>query len=97
VKAGNSVPVKFSLGGNRGMSIFEAGYPRSGVVGCTSQADATTTTATGKPGQSLLSYSASTDTYTYTWKTETAWRDCRQLVVKTADGGTHRANFQFTK
>ncbi len=42
-KAGSAIPVKFSLGGNRGLAIFAAGYPR--VV--------TTVCATGVPTEEI--------------------------------------------
>ena len=32
VKAGQAIPVKFSLNGDQGLSIFAAGYPRSSVL-----------------------------------------------------------------
>jgi len=97
VKAGSAVPVKFSLGGNRGLDIFQAGYPASAVIQCNSQADSDSVEETVNAGGSSLSYDALTDTYTYVWKTVKTWSGCRQLVVKTADGGQHRANFQLTK
>lgn len=34
VKAGQAVPVKFSLLGNQGLGIFAAGYPRSEQITC---------------------------------------------------------------
>ncbi|HZG94977.1 MAG TPA: PxKF domain-containing protein, partial [Mycobacteriales bacterium] len=34
VKAGSTVPVKFGLGGNRGMDIFAPGFPASSKVAC---------------------------------------------------------------
>ena len=34
VKAGSSIPVKFSLSGNQGLGILAAGYPASQRVDC---------------------------------------------------------------
>ena len=34
VKAGSAIPVKFSLGGNRGLDIFRTGYPRATTLSC---------------------------------------------------------------
>jgi hypothetical protein len=34
VNAGQAIPVKFSLGGNQGMAIFAAGYPKVVVMAC---------------------------------------------------------------
>lgn len=96
VKAGSAVPVKFSLGGNRGLDVFKAGSPSVATIPCGSTAvvDAIETTVTA--GGSTLTYDAATDRYQYVWKTSKDWAGrCRQLVVRTADGGVHRANFQL--
>jgi hypothetical protein len=97
VQAGQSIPVKFSLGGNQGMNIFAAGYPRSTVMTCGAAAqDAIEETSTA--GSSTLQYDAGTGRYIYVWKTEKAWSGtCRQLQITFADGTTQRANFQFKK
>jgi hypothetical protein len=94
VKAGSSVPVKFSLHGNFGLGILASGYPQSAVIPCTgATADLGDTTDTA--GNSSLSYDSSSDTYTYVWKTQKGWTGCRQLLVVLNDGVVHRANFQF--
>jgi Tol biopolymer transport system component len=98
VKAGSAVPVKFSLSGNQGLSIFEAGYPKSQTIPCDSTAPVDGIEETATAGSSGLSYDASVDQYVYVWKTEKAWAGtCRQLVVKLNDGTSHQANFNFTK
>ena len=33
-KAGQSIPVKFSLGGDQGLAIFASGYPQSQPIPC---------------------------------------------------------------
>jgi hypothetical protein len=99
LKAGSAVAVKFSLGGDQGLDIFEAGYPKSQDILCDSDATVDGIEQTVNAGGSSLSYDAATDTYTYVWKTDkNNWgKTCRQLVVKLDDGTFHRANFQFTK
>jgi len=95
VTAGRSVPVKFSLSGNKGLDIFAAGSPASGQNACDSSAP-TTDVPTDTAGSSSLSYDASTDQYIYVWKTDAAWAGtCRQLVVTLNDGSVHIANFKF--
>ena len=97
VNAGKAIPVKFSLGGNRGLNIFEAGYPRSQAIACDSSAAVDGIEETLTAGASSLAYDAATGRYLYVWKTERGWvGTCRQLVVKLADGTYHRANFKFT-
>ena len=96
VKAGASVPVKFSLGGNKGLTIFAAGYPKSEEIACDSAAAVEGIEETVTAGTSSLSFDPATNIYTYTWKTEKAWANtCRQLVVKLNDTTIHRANFKF--
>lgn len=97
VKAGSSVPIKFSLNGNQGMSIFAIGFPKSISIPCNNLAPIDAVEEIGTPGSSGLSYDLLADQYNYVWKTEKAWMGCRQLVVKLADGTEHRANFKFTK
>lgn len=94
VKAGSAVPVKFSLGGDQGLAIFEAGYPRSGTINCTA-ANQDEVTETVTAGQSSLSYDADAGQYIYVWKTEKSWRGCRALQVKLRDGRSYYATFQF--
>jgi len=94
-KAGSAVPVKFSLGGDKGLNIFAAGYPVSSAVACaggTESAVEETVTA----NSSGLQYDSSADQYIYVWKTDKAWENtCRTLTVKLSDGSVHSANFQF--
>jgi Tol biopolymer transport system component len=91
-KAGDAIPVRFSLGGDQGLGVLMDWAPVSRNVPC---GDAPTgpwgTATTG-----TLSYRA--DRYTYLWKTEKAWAGtCRQLNVVLADGTYHHANVRFPK
>ena len=67
-KAGISVPVKFSLGGDRGLGVLAVGYPQSQEFKCDTDApvDPIEETSTANGG---LTYDALTDQYTYVWKT----------------------------
>jgi hypothetical protein len=95
LKAGATVPVKFTLGGDRGLGILAAGSPTSVGVACPSQAtydviESTTTAASG------LHYDATTGQYTYAWKSQKAWAGtCRQFNLRLVDGSSHTALFQF--
>jgi hypothetical protein len=96
VNAGRAIPVKFSLSGNKGLTIFAPNSPQSGVIPCDASAPAVNLTDTLTAGGSSLSYDASSDQYIYVWKTESSWAGtCRQLVVTLNDGTTHVANFKF--
>lgn len=89
MKAGEAVPLKFSLNGNQGVDIFAASSPSwlpCGAVDGTTRADGT------------LSYNASADRYTFLASTPKTWAgSCRDLIMTLRDGTTHRARFTFTK
>jgi hypothetical protein len=96
VRAGAGVPVKFSLGGDRGLNIFESGFPASQLVACDSFAILAPIEETVSAGQSGLTYDALLDQYIYVWKTERSWTNtCRQLVLRLIDGSFHVASFQL--
>lgn len=96
VNAGQAIPVKFSLSGYKGLSIFAAGYPASGVILCDASAPASLIEETVAAGGSSLTYDGGTDRYHYVWKTNKAWAGtCRQLVIRLRDGTERRANFMF--
>lgn len=98
-KAGSAIPVRFSLGGDHGLTIFAPGYPGSSTVACSSGTLVDTVEETVNAGASSLSYDRGTGLYTYIWKTDKAWAGtCRQLVLTFSSSlGTQRANFQFTR
>lgn len=96
VKGGQGIPVRFSLGGDQGLSIFESGYPKSQQVPCDPAAPVDGIEETLTAGASSLSYDATSGRYSYVWKTEKGWANtCRQLVLKLTDGTYHRATFKF--
>jgi hypothetical protein len=96
VKAGSAIPVKFSLNGNQGLSIFASGSPTSKAAHCSTAELTVPIDETVVASNSSLSYNATTDTYTYVWKTDKSWRGtCRLLNVKLSDGSEHLAYFQF--
>ncbi|HET6823672.1 MAG TPA: PxKF domain-containing protein, partial [Anaerolineales bacterium] len=96
VKAGQAIPVKFSLGGNQGLNIFAASYPKVQEVACDSSAPGDKIEETVTSGNSGLQYDPATGIYTYIWKTQKSWTStCRQLIVRLTDGTEHAANFMF--
>jgi hypothetical protein len=98
VKAGSSIPVKFSLGGNHGLAIFAAGYPVSQSMTCTGSAPSDAVEEVVTTRNSGLSYDAGTGQYNYVWKTYKAWaKTCRRLVLQLIDGTEYRAEFEFLK
>ncbi len=95
VNAGRSIPIKFSLGGDRGPGVLKDGSPTSRASSCgTGTADPI---EVGTASTSGLTYDPATATYTYVWKTEKAWAgSCRTFHLTLADGTDHVADFQFT-
>ncbi len=96
VKAGGGIPVKFSLGGDQGLDIFAASYPKSQMINCDSSAPLDAVEETVTAGSSSLTYDPVADRYVYVWKTDKAWAGtCRQLILRLNDGTEHVANFKF--
>jgi hypothetical protein len=94
--AGSAIPVKFSLGGNQGLSILGAGSPASSPIPCDASDPGAVIEETVNAGGSGLSYDAATAQYTYVWKTDRAWKGtCRMLVVTLSDNSQHLAKFRF--
>jgi hypothetical protein len=95
-RAGSAVPLQFSLGGNQGLDVIAPGYPRSQAVACNETAEIDGIEETVSAGASGLRYDPDAGRYVYAWKTDKAWAGtCRQLVVRLADGTSHRASFSL--
>jgi hypothetical protein len=91
MKAGRAVPVKFSLGGDRGLVILASGYPQVTGTACPSSASTDAVEETLAVDASKLSYDAATDQYTFVWKTDKSWAGtCKKVVLKFTDGSAPR-------
>ena len=99
-KAGQAIPVKFSLGGNQGLSILKAGFPKATVIACptgNATVDPLESYATGTANNGLI-YDAASGQYNYVWKTEKAWAGkCFLFDLGLKDGTSHTFKVQFTK
>jgi Tol biopolymer transport system component len=94
VKAGSSIPVKFSLGGNLGLDVLTL-QPGVGTISCNliPVIDVVELTTTNTPG---LTYDAAANKYIYVWKTKPEWKGtCRKFMLDLKDGTQHIALFQF--
>jgi hypothetical protein len=88
LKAGDDVPVKFSLNGYHGLDVFAA--PPAWKPGCPSPS------ADSSRAFGTLTYKASVDRYVFLWKTDRSWAgSCRQLIVALADGTLRQASVSF--
>jgi alpha-tubulin suppressor-like RCC1 family protein len=96
VKAGSAVPLKFSLGGDKGLKVLAEDSPASAQIDCELLTPMSELKPTMPAGGSGLSYDASTGQYTYVWKTEKAWADtCRVLALQLNDLTVHLAVFDL--
>jgi Tol biopolymer transport system component len=94
-KAGSAIPVKFALGGDRGLDIFAAGYPRAVAVKCDTGEPADGVEEYVVATNSGLKYDAASGRYQYNWKTQKGVKGCYDLQLKLKDGSLHVADFQF--
>lgn len=93
IKAGQAVPVKFSLHGYQGTNIL-ATTPTPTSHACGTDplpADITAETSASNG----LTYNPLTDTYTYIWKTPKNAAGCATLTLRLNDTTTHTAEFQY--
>lgn len=90
------MPVKFSLGGDRGLQVFAPSCPASASLDCATLDPGVDFVPTVSAGARGLIYDATSDQYTYVWKTENAWAGtCRVLSLTLTDGTEHRVAFCF--
>ena len=93
--AGQAIPIKFSLGGNRGLTIVKTGYPKAVVTSCSATAptDDIETYVTTNSG---LQYDTTSGQYTYVWKTDKALAgQCVTFQLGLIDGSNQIAYFKF--
>jgi hypothetical protein len=96
VNPGASVPLKFRLGGDRGLGIL-ATAPTTRRVPCAAETVGTDVTVAAGTSANGLSYDAATGTYNYVWKTLSSWSgQCRVLTLTLTDGSVHTATFEFS-
>jgi hypothetical protein len=86
LRAGETVPAKFSLHGDRGLDVIARAAWRPCFV--------TTNDWSGAAGS--LTYNTGPDRYTFMWATERAWAgSCKELLLTLRDGTTHSAYVSF--
>jgi hypothetical protein len=95
--AGEVVPVRFSLGGYKGLDVLASGYPQVAEVEC----GAGEQPESGRPARSpwwQKGLRFRHRSYIFMWRTERDWSgDCRQFLLKLKDGSVHRAEFKFVR
>jgi hypothetical protein len=87
-KAGSAIPLKFKLGGDQGLAIFEKDYP---LVRTRTSCDASgsdTIEETVAATNSGLQYDPVSQTYTYVWKTSKTMVGCYSVRLSSGDDST---------
>jgi plastocyanin len=85
-RAGDTVPAKFSLRGNRGPNVLARAAWRPCSAGTTDSS----------PASGSFGYSAGPDRYTFQWSTDKSWSgSCKELLLTLQDGSTHAAYVGF--
>ncbi len=93
VKTRSAVRVKFSLGGDRGLAIFDPGFPQTRRIDCASLAPIGSPAAT----RGRLTYHPAKSRYRYAWKTPAQLAGtCQQFTLELTDGTQHVVNIRFT-
>jgi hypothetical protein len=91
--AGSAIPIKFAIGGYRGLRVLQVNSPTSVPVACPANALENAVRPMIAPSSGLQSVGSS---YTYVWRTNAGWGgSCRMFVLTLSDGSTHEAMFRF--
>jgi len=94
-KAGSTIPIKFSLGGDFGLNVLAEGSPTSQKVNCTTLALKGDEIAAVSANKKDLKFNDN-DYYRYDWKTLKGWDDtCRQFKLTFTTGETAVTYFKF--
>jgi DNA-binding beta-propeller fold protein YncE len=96
VRAGDTLPISFSLGGFHGLDVLADGSPSSVEVDCDDPGAATGGTPARSEGDRGLRFSRWTGNYYFKWQTDKAWAGtCRSFVLTFADGSVQRLTLSF--
>ena len=86
LRAGDTVPAKFSLHGDYGLDVLARAAWRPCFVSTNDSS-----TAVGS-----LTYNGGPDRYTFMWATDRAWAgSCKELLLTLRDGTAHRSYVNF--
>ncbi|HVT38644.1 MAG TPA: PxKF domain-containing protein, partial [Gemmatimonadaceae bacterium] len=95
IDVGQSMPMWFSLAGDRGLAVLAAGSPTSQAITCPVGAVTNPISQVEDTGPGLQFKKAS-GRYVYLWRTDEAWAGtCRVFTLTLVDGTTHQASFKI--
>lgn len=90
--AGNTIPITFSLGGDKGLNIFAPNSPSSQQANCSTWAPI----GASSPANLAQGLTFFNGTYQFYWQTDAAWAGtCRQLSVALNDGTVKTVKITF--
>ncbi len=93
-KPGSVVPVRFGLGGDRGLAIFDRGFPQMRRIDCATR----TVIESPVPTVGTLVYNPRPARYRYRWKTSASLaRTCQRITLELTDGTQHDVDVRFTR
>jgi 6-phosphogluconolactonase len=96
VRAGEAIPIVFSLGGDRGLDVLAAGSPSSVQTDCDHPGTPTGGDQASSQSSRGLIYHSWTGHYVFMWQTTKAWAGtCRTFVLGLRDGGVARLTVSF--
>lgn len=97
-KAGSAIPVKFSLGGDKGLAILNNGFPKATKIACDTSEPVDEIETTVTAGSSSLTYDAPAGQYVYVWKTAKATASyCYRFDLGLIDGSDHSFEVKLLK
>ena len=97
-KAGSAIPVKFSLGGDKGLAILKSGFPKATKIACDTSEPTDEIETTVNAGSSSLTYDALAGQYVYVWKTAKATAtSCYRFDLGLVDGSAHSFEVKLLK
>ncbi|MER7577861.1 PxKF domain-containing protein [Streptomyces sp. NPDC126514] len=89
IKAGKTIPIQFSVGGDQGLNIFSE-PPTVAYYTCGTTPEGNTAATGSGP-----TYKARANTYTYSWASPKNSKGCATLSLHLNDGTTQTVDFNF--
>jgi hypothetical protein len=91
VRAGDAIPIVFSLGGFQGNDVLAGGSPTSVRVDCDDPGEPTGGDPAASASSRGLFFNHWTNRYVFLWRTSRAWAGtCRTFVLALRDGSVER-------
>jgi hypothetical protein len=97
VRAGQAVPVRFTVDGYPGTTVLKPGSPTSSPISCKAVRAENIVSEDDLADYRSQPQGGAKSRSNYIWKTDPSWAGtCRKLVVTLVDGSSYEALFRFT-